>query len=148
MTHHRSHVRTLICGAAAVLAAAVVLAQTALAGTINGDPKDQWPFTRPVASLSPGHAAPVLNADPKDQWPFTRPVASTPGHTVRGLNADPKDEWPFTRSVEAQGRPADLGSGGFSWRDSGIGFLAGLGIALGAAAALPFVRRHRTPRTV
>ena len=144
MSHHRLHARTLVCSTAVAVAA--VLAQTALAGPINGDPKNEWPFTRPTVSVQ---AQPLASAHRITRMSLgdVRLRARTASQSSPVLNADPKDEWPFTRSVDAQSRPLALGSGGFSWRDSGVGFAAGIGIAL-SAAALMLARKHRAPRTV
>jgi hypothetical protein len=103
-------------------------AQAALAG---GEPKNELPFTRPVVSRTSQaatHAAqvpsPVIQGEPKNEWPFTRPVAQPPTVVVRS-------------------------SSGFSWTDSAIGLIAGLGVAIVAAGATGLVRgpQRGTPRT-
>jgi hypothetical protein len=106
----------------------MVLAQAALAG---GEPKNELPFARPVASRTleaATHAAqlpsPVIQGEPKNEWPFTRPVTQPQSIVVKS-------------------------SSGFSWTDAAIGLIAGLGVAIVAAGATGLVRRpHRgTPRT-
>jgi hypothetical protein len=108
--------RTSVAG---VLLAAV-LAQVAAAG---GEPKNEPPFTRPVASRTSQAAthstqatSPLIQGEPKDEAPFTRPVAQ-----------------PATIVVKA--------SNGFSWTDAVIGLIAGLGLATVGAGATGLVRR-------
>ena len=105
-----------------------VLAQVAVAG---GEPKNEWPFTRPVVtrtSQAAAHVArassPVIQGEPKNELPFTRPVAQ-----------------PATIVVQA--------SGGFSWTDGAIGLVSGLGLAIVGVGATGLARgaRRETPRT-
>jgi hypothetical protein len=104
--------------AAVALAAAAILAQSALAG---GEPKNEWPFTRPVAERSPqaaGHRAtePPIQGEPKSEAPFTRPA------TVVVSSA-----------------------GGFDWTSGGIGAAGGLGAALAGAGAVLVARKSPRP---
>ena len=91
-----------------------VLAQAAVAA---GEPKNEWPFTRPAvarasqaATHTPETSSPVIQGEPKNELPFTRPVEQPATIVVRG-------------------------SSGFSWTDGAIGLLAGLGIATVGAGA-------------
>jgi hypothetical protein len=108
--------------AAGILLAAV-FAQAAVAG---GEPKNELPFTRLVASRTPQAAthiarasSPLIQGEPKNEAPFTRPAAQ-----------------PATIVVKA--------SSGFSWTDAVIGLIAGLGLAIVVAGATGLVRgAHR-----
>jgi hypothetical protein len=105
--------------AAAALAVTAILAQTALAG---GEPKNEWPFTRPAAERSPQAAKHqptdvVVQGEPKNEVPFTRPATIV-------VNGD---------------------AGGFDWTSGGIGAAAGVGAALAGAGAVLGARRF--PRT-
>ena len=105
------------------LAGAAVLAQSALAG---GEPKSQWPFTRPVGDRATQSAQVVAStAEPrgeaKNQLPFTRPVSQ-----------------PATIVVQS--------GSGFSWTDGAIGLAAGIGVAISGAGAVA-LGRSRSPRT-
>ena len=166
--------RTPIQTAVVVIAAAAAITQSALAGVINADPKNQLPFTQAVAQADHGQLpGATANADPKNEWPFTRPVAVAINHTAQvatlnadpknewpftrrtvpsrqlafsgPLNADPKNQWPFTRHLDANATVA--GGSGFNWTDSSIGLAAGIGIALAGGAALSFGRKSRPLRT-
>jgi len=84
-----------------------------------------------VASVFAASAS--AGGEPKNQWPFTRPVgdrgtqAATPSRTTVDpvIQGEPKNEPPFTRPVTVVVKSG----AGFSWTDAGIGVLAGLGIA-------------------
>jgi hypothetical protein len=109
----------LVRTAGAALAAASILSQSALAG---GEPKNEWPFTRPAADRAPQAAIqrpadPAIQGEPKNQLPFTRPA---------------------TVVVTGSG-------GGFGWTSGGIGAAAGVGVALAGAGALLVARK--SPRT-
>lgn len=112
---HAQLLRTIAAG----LGAAALFAHSAAAG---GEPKNEWPFTRPVGRTTqavPHHSsqqAPVIQGEPKNEPPFTRPV------TV----------------VVSSG-------GGFDWTDGGIGAAAGIGIALAGIGGTLAARR--SPRT-
>jgi hypothetical protein len=135
-----------------VAAIAVMLVQTAAGG---GEPKNEWPFTRPVAARAPqsagaaASAATDVHGEPKNVWPFTRRVDSrSPQAAVaRAIvitspsRGEPKNEPPF---VQATVSTAPTGEG-FDWTDGGIGVLAGIGLALSAAGALLIVRK--SPQT-
>lgn len=108
---------------AVAFAGAAILVQPALAG---GEPKNQWPFTRPVptrtvqaAIHSQSTSSPLIQGEPKNEPPFTNPVA------------------PATIIVR--------GGDGFSWTDGAIGLAAGIGVALSGGAALALARK--SPRT-
>ena len=114
---------TLLRTSVAALGAAAVLAQTAAAA---GEPKNEWPFTRPVAtrttqsSLHQAQANPPIQGEPKNELPFTRPV---------------------TVVVSSGGSGA-----GFGWIDGAIGGAAGFGLAIAGAGVL-LALRGRSPRT-
>lgn len=104
-----------------VLLGAATLAASASAG---GEPKNEWPFTRPVGNRATQAVAssssvkqPVIQGEPKNEPPFTRPA---------------------TVIVQSSG-------GGFSWTDAGIGLMAGIGIAASAAGVAMLA--HRSPLT-
>jgi len=106
-----------ICLAAA--AAAATLAGTAAAG---GEPKNQWPFTRPVGERSPQAA----------------PHSTAGGPAIQG---EPKNEPPFTQPTTV----VITSGSGFHWADGGIGAAAGIGITLaGTGAFLVVVARRAT----
>jgi hypothetical protein len=99
-----------------VLLGASALAASASAG---GEPKNQWPFTRPVGDRTTQAAAssssvqePVIQGEPKNEPPFTRPA---------------------TVIVQS--------SGGFSWTDAGIGLMAGIGIAASGVGLITLARK-------
>jgi hypothetical protein len=130
---------------------AAVLAQSAGA---SGEPKNESPFTRPIATRSaqtaalPRSATIDIRGEPKNEWPFTRPVGNSATHgTVQAvatqpvIQGEPKNEAPFVG-------PAPLvssSSGDFNWTDGAIGGIAGIGIALTAAGVLTVWRKP--PRT-
>ena len=98
------------------LLGAATLAASASAG---GEPKNQWPFTRPVGDRAPQAAAasrpapqPVIQGEPKNEPPFTRPA---------------------TVIVASDS--------GFHWADAGLGLLAGVGIAASGVGALTLARK-------
>ena len=102
------------------LLAAALFAQVAVAG---GEPKNEWPFTRPVTQRSPQAATnstsrvePAIQGEPKNERPFTRPatiVVSSPS--------------------------------GFNWTDGGLGAAAGIGIVLSAGGLLVLTRKSPQP---
>jgi hypothetical protein len=111
---------TIIRTSVVAFAAAATFAQAALA---SGEPKNEWPFTRPVAQRTQqaaqhtaAQADPVIQGEPKNEPPFTRPATVV---VVSG--------------------------GGFSWTDGAIGGVAGLGVAIAGTGALLVARR--SPRT-
>ena len=109
--------------------AAGVLAASAAAG---GEPKNEWPFTRPVvaraaqaATVARSTAQPVIQGEQKNEPPFTRRVTGAAGANTATV---------VIRS-----------SGGFSWSDAAIGLAAGIGLAAAAAGALTLT--HKSPQT-
>jgi hypothetical protein len=148
---------TTIRVAIATLVAASVAASAALAA---GEPKNTWPFTRPVgdrtaAQVHQSQPAPStdIHGEPKNEWPFTRtiperttaeaPASASPNRAGYG---EPKNEPPFTRPVSAP--PIVVrSSGGFDWGDAGIGAGATLGLVIAAFGALALLAPHgRRPR--
>lgn len=110
--------------ALATLTAAAVVAPVASA---SGEPKNEWPFTRPVAARVPAQATSSVT-------PAPAPV----------INGEPKNEPPFTQSVAAPSLA--IRSGGFEWADAGVGAAGAIGfvaIALGAAVLTSSNRRRR-----
>jgi hypothetical protein len=108
-------IRTIAAG----VAAAAFIAQGALAG---GEPKNEWPFTRPVDTRSTQAAKHAAAADPV-------------------IQGEPKNEPPFTRPVIV----VASGSTGFSWRDGALGGVGGVGLALAGAGAV--LAKRKSPRT-
>jgi hypothetical protein len=110
--------------AVATLLVGMSIVPIALGAT--GEPKNQPPFTRPVATGSriPTDAAP-----------------QQPSQTSGAGEA--KNEPPFNRPVSAPVVVA--GSSGFSWGDAGIGVLAGFGLAAVAAGGLTLAGSRRRP---
>jgi hypothetical protein len=102
-----------------------------------------------IGALAP---AALSAGEPKNEWPFTRPVAQrvtaqqqSPATIDRSGYGEPKNEPPFTRPVAAA--PIVVhSSGGFDWGDAGIGAGGTLGIALAALGAVA-LRTSRSPRT-
>ena len=139
--------------AAAGFAATAVLVQAASAG---GEPKNQWPFTRPVgnrttqsATHSVSQLSPPIQGEPKNEPPFTRPIQSrTPQAAGQGasqvdplIQGEPKNELPFTRPatiILATDRR-------FDWTAGGIGAAAGIGMTLAGASGLTLARK--SPRS-
>jgi hypothetical protein len=100
-------------------AGAAVVGQSALAA---GEPKNQWPFTRTVATRAAQAAA--------------RPTAQ---HQP-AIQGEAKNELPFTRPANVVVVANDTATG-FDWTAGGIGAAAGLGVALTGAGALLVTRR-------
>ena len=142
------------CRTAAVgFAATAVFVQAASAA---GEPKNQWPFTRPVGNRAPqaathvsSQADPQIQGEPKNEPPFTRPVTTrtpqaAPHRTSQAdpqIQGEPKNEPPFTR-------PATIviaSDGHFDWTSGGIGAAAGLGMTLIGAGGLALARK--SPRS-
>ena len=118
------HTNVIARTTALVAVAAALLAQPALAG---GEPKNELPFTRPVAThelqgttRQTKTSDPVIQGEPKNELPFTRPVAE-----------------PATVVVQT--------AAGFDWTDGALGLVAGVGIALALSAAFALTRK--SPRT-
>jgi hypothetical protein len=112
-----------------------------------------------LVALVSAMAAGAANAEPKNGWPFTRPVDShTLGHTVRAgatLDVAPvpeaKNEPPFTNHVGIRGESSGVGatgaiaagsgdSGGIDWPLVGLGFVAAITVAGGTGVALSSTR--------
>jgi hypothetical protein len=140
--------------ATAGLIAAGVISPVALA---SGEPKNEWPFTRPVAVdtsyrvVQGASGSPVGYGEAKNEWPFTRPVAGdTSFRLVRGTSdaragyGEAKNEQPFNRVVVG---PTEIvtSSDGFDWGDASIGVAAGFGLALSLGGGL-LLALHRAPR--
>jgi hypothetical protein len=137
------HGRSFISSVVAVIVTAVV-AQAALAG---GEPKNEWPFTRPVQAraVQSAYAAEStarIAAEAKNELPFTRRLAVT--QTASVGSGDAKNELPFTRSAAAV-VSEDSGSG-FSWVDAALGLVLGVSLTLAAVGGTQLAR-HRVPRT-
>jgi hypothetical protein len=138
----------LLRRAAVVAAGTAILAQAAAAA---GEPKNEWPFTRPVGERTPQAATLARTAstdvrgEPKNELPFTRPVgrrttqnATQPASGGTAGTGEPKNEPPFVQTaiVSPSGQ-------GFDWTDGAIGGMAGTGIGLLAAGLLLIT--HKTP---
>jgi hypothetical protein len=152
-------VTTTIRVAVATLVAAGVVAPAALSA---GEPKNEWPFTRPVGDRSSAQvqrqSAPAtsleVRGEAKDEWPFTRPVAERTPAEASQASATPdrsgygeaKNEPPFTRPAASP--PIVIrSSGGFDWADAGIGAGATLGLVIAAFGAFTLLATHsRRPR--
>jgi hypothetical protein len=136
---------------AVIAAVAVMLVQTA-AGA--GEPKNEWPFTRPVTTRAQQSATPnatastVIQGEPKNEWPFTRRVGDRSAKPATRASAatlpprgEPKNEPPFvqpTLSTASSG-------GAFNWIDGAVGALAGIGLAVAATGVLLIARK--SPQT-
>ena len=140
----------LLRRAAVVAVGTAILAQTAAAA---GEPKNQWPFTRPVGERAPQAATLARTAstdvrgEPKNELPFTRAVGrrTTQGTRQPASNGtagtgEPKNQPPFVQTaiISASGQ-------GFDWTDGAIGGMAGTGVGLLAAGLLLIT--HKTPHT-
>lgn len=102
------------------LIGAALFAQVAVAG---GEPKNEWPFIRPVTQRSPQVAT------------------HTTSRVEPAIQGEPKNELPFTR-------PATIvvsSGSGFNWTDGGLGAAAGIGIALSAGGLVALTRKSPHP---
>jgi hypothetical protein len=130
-----------IVTAALILAGSLV--PVALAG---GEPKKEWPFTRPVGDRTTAYVQVQTSenavgvGEAKNESPFTRPVVGEQTVAESLSAGEAKNDLPFTQIVES---PAGSG-GGFDWGDAGIGVGAGLGLAALLAGGL--VLTNRGPR--
>ena len=117
---------TTIRVSVAALVAAAAAAPVGLAQ--QGEPKNEWPFTRPVDDRG------------------TAQVHESVGATYSDVRGEPKNEPPFTRLVQAP--PVVIrASSDFDWGDAGIGAGAALGIATAAFGAVVLIAPHsRRPR--
>jgi hypothetical protein len=109
--------RTIAIG----LAAVAVLAQ---AGFAFGEPKNEWPFNRPLDGRTTQAAVhhtsqfdPLIQGEPKNVQPFIRPA------TVVAGSRD-----------------------GFDWSSGGVGVAAGLGLAITGTGVVRLARK--SPRTI
>ena len=136
--------------AAVVAAVAAMFVQTA-AGA--GEPKNEWPFTRPVTARvqqsvrSAAAASTDIHGESKNEWPFTRRVGDRSAKPATHATAatlpprgESKNEPPFVQ-------PALTASSGeaFNWTDGAVGALAGIGLAMSAAGVLLIARK--SPQT-
>jgi hypothetical protein len=102
-----------------------------------------------VACVAIAAPAAFAAGEPKNQWPFTRPVGESSPAALgshAGLAGEPKNELPFTRTVAG---PTVLlrTSDGFDWADAGIGALAAVGLAVVALAGVALrTANGRRPR--
>ena len=135
----------ILCTAIAYL----TVAGSALAG---GEAKNQAPFTCvEVAQLIRDHAADTtIQGEPKNQWPFTRAAAdlrspqpsatSGPAYDRSEgglLTPEPKNTSPFTRPVVVP--TVVVHDAGFDWAAAGIGAAGAIGllaIGIGLASLL------------
>ena len=109
---------------AAVFAACLIAAPTALAGPDGG------------GSYSGGATAPspVVTQPPPS---LASPMPTPPLARLDGFHSIPTGSLPSVISVE---------SSGFHWDDAGAGFGAAFGVALLVSGSLLVTRRLRTPR--
>ncbi len=131
--------------AAGTLAVVLTLVPVALG---SGEPKNEWPFTRPVGqrttqgitTRTPNENEAAMRAAVGKARTYSvmhRSVAKT----TPVIQGEPKNERPFTRPATV----VVVSSSGFDWTDGGIGAAAGIGIALAGAGALVLTRK--SPRT-
>jgi len=136
------------------LTIAAILAPAALGA---GEPKNESPFTRPVAGTTAGvhlvrlvaRAAPAIAGEPKNELPFTRPSNDDPAlaralHEVSvgapALTGEPKNGPPFSEPVDATATGV---GGGFNWSDAAIGMLMAAGIGIAGAGVYLLARTAR-----
>lgn len=108
-----------------VVATSVALLSAVVAGAANAEPKNQWPFTRPVDSR-------VLS-----QSPTIRIVSPAP-------RPEPKNELPFTRLVDTSGAASGgagaptggRGSSGIDWPLAGWASLVAISLVGGVFVLL------------
>jgi hypothetical protein len=133
------------------LATLLVACGFATAALAAGEPKNDYPFTRHVATertpalaQSTAQTAGVAG-EPKNEWPFTR---SAGGASAAALASpalgEAKNDVPFNEPIVVSGA-IGTGSDGFQWGDAGIGLAAGFGLAV-ALAGLLLLTIHRIPR--
>ncbi|HEY0416257.1 MAG TPA: hypothetical protein VGC78_07710 [Gaiellaceae bacterium] len=142
--------------ALATTAALLTAATPAFAG---GEPKNEWPFTRPVITRTPTDAG--INTskadiaprgEAKNEWPFTRRVttreAATAPRGAAGQTAprgEAKNEPPFTVPVVTV---VSSGGSSFDWIDAAIGAAVGIGLAVSATGGLVLLRtQHKNVAT-
>ena len=109
----------------AVVVSIVTLVATSANALAGGEPKNQWPFTRPFGD---GMSAQM----------GIRPASNVPPH------GEPKSELPFMRPGGAEPSTVVLATrGGFHWIDASIGAATALGIALALLGGVALVRGTR-----
>lgn len=136
---------------AVAAAAGVLLAQSAAAA---GEPKNEWPFTRPVvarvqqSATTNGSEPTDVHGEAKNGWPFTRRADDRSTQAAAGAGVLPspphgeaKNEPPFVQPVVSSASSA----GTFNWTDGAIGVLAGIGLAVSIAGVLLVARK--SPQT-
>jgi hypothetical protein len=140
-----------------VLTTAAIIAHAALGA---GEPKNESPFTRPVAGARTAvhlvhqvaGAALTIAGEPKNELPFTRPSNDDPGlakalHEVSvgapALTGERKSGPPFSDPVDAT---VAVVGGGFNWSDAAIGMLVAAGIGIGGAGVYMLTRTRPARR--
>jgi hypothetical protein len=126
---------------------AVVLTLTPIA-LGSGEPKNEWPFTRPVGQRTTQGI--TARTPTENEAAMRAAVGQARSHSVMhrsaaetapAIQGEPKNEPPFTRPATV----VVVSSSGFDWADGGIGVAAGIGIALAGAGAIALTRK--SPRT-
>jgi len=91
------------------------------------------------ARYAAGGAQPPLVGEPKNQPPFTTPIAAAAQSAVA---AEPKNEPPFTNPVRATA-PAASATSGFEWQTALIGAAVVFATLLAGAAVITVTRSSR-----
>jgi hypothetical protein len=145
------------------LTALTTVALVAPAALGAGEPKNESPFTRPVAGVTSAvhgirlvAGAPLAIAgEPKNEVPFTRPSNDDPGlaRTLREVSGgtlapagERKSEPPFSTPARSEPTVTVVG-GGFSWTDAAIGMLVTAGLGLAGAGVYLLARTVRPAST-
>jgi hypothetical protein len=89
-----------------------------------------------VAVAPAAAASPEIRGEPKNEWPFTRPVSDQPRAASPEIRGEPKNEPPFTRPVEGPTVVVRSTDGGFDWTSAAIGATVTAGVATVAAGVL------------
>jgi hypothetical protein len=97
-----------------------------------------------VAAFAPT----ALAGEPKNEAPFTRIIATTSQPT--NVAGEPKNETPFTQPVPDVKAVVVREGDGFDWTAAALGAAAGIGGALAAAGGITLARNshHRLARPV
>jgi len=124
-----------------VLAAQFFIGATLFATSAAAEPKNQWPFTRPIDSrilaqdvVKRSATVPPVG-EAKNEPPFTNPASADPGLAVALYEVEHGQVAPQSRHRSAVKivPVLDEASPGFNWLDASIGALAALGVCtLGA----------------
>jgi hypothetical protein len=148
---------------------ALVAGAVAPAALAAGEPKNEWPFTGPVAerttALALASAKPTRSGygEPKSELPFTRSVYRSAPRGAAPVQSDVISRYLISHSaVRPDDRAGPLGVGsdsavgivtpahsvildstGFQWSDAGIGAGTALGLILLALGATVLVRSGR-----